>query len=65
MRMLNLIDANPYMTYKELTNSLGVNYSAMQKMLEGMRKKGYLYRRNDGSWHILAINSRIKRKEQQ
>ena len=65
MRMLNLIDANPYMTYKELTNSLGVNYSAMQKMLEGIRKKGYLDRRNDGSWHILAINSRIKRKEQQ
>lgn len=62
VKMLNLIDANPYMTYKELTKSLGVNYSAMQKMLEGMRKKGYLDRRNDGSWHILAINSRIKKK---
>lgn len=62
VKMLNLIDANPYMTYKELKNSLGVNYSAMQKMLESMRKKGYLDRRDDGSWHILAINSRIKRK---
>lgn len=58
-RMLTLIAANPYLTYNELTQMLGINYSAMQKMLEGMRKKGYLERRDDGRLHVLAINSKI------
>lgn len=58
-RMLNLMSANPHLTYKELAQSLGINYSAIQKMLEGMRKKGFLDRRDDRRWHVLAINSKI------
>ena len=34
--------------------------SAVQKQIEGFRKKGYLDRRDDGSWHVLALNSRVE-----
>ena len=39
-------------------DSLIENY---QKQIEGFRKKGYLDRRDDGSWHVLALNSNIKK----
>ena len=59
-RLLNLMRDKPYITYTELARSLSVNRSAVQKQIDSFRKKGYLERRNDGRWHILAINSRIK-----
>jgi len=59
-RLLNLMRDKPYITYTELAKSLSVNRSAVQKQIDSFRKKGYLERRNDGRWHILAINSRIK-----
>lgn len=58
--LLNLMRDKPYITYTELARSLSVNRSAVQKQIDSFRKKGYLERRNDGRWHILAINSRIK-----
>lgn len=39
-------------------DSLIENY---QKQIESFRKKGYLDRRDDGSWHVLALNSNIKK----
>lgn len=60
-KMLKLLTTHPFITYKELAKQLEINYSAMQKMLEGMRKKGYIDRRNNGSWHVLAFNSKTKR----
>ena len=59
-RLFNLMRDKPYITYTELARSLSVNRSAVQKQIDSFRKKGYLERRNDGRWHILAINSRIK-----
>ena len=45
----------------EMADYLSVNRSAVQKRVEGFRKKGYLDRRDDGSWHVLALNSNIKK----
>ena len=49
----------PFVTFSEMAEQLSVNRSAVQKQIEGFRKKGYLDRRDDGSWHVLALNSRV------
>ena len=58
--LLNLMRNNPNITYSEMAESLSINRSAVQKQIDNFRKKGYLERRNDGRWHILAINSKVK-----
>ena len=45
----------------EMADYLSVNRSAVRKQVEGFRKKGYPDRRDDGSWHVLALNSNIKK----
>lgn len=45
----------------EMADYLSVNRSAVQKQVESFRKKGYLDRRDGGSWHVLALNSNIKK----
>ena len=59
-RLLGLMRDKPFATFSEMSDYLAVNRSAVQKQVEGFRKKGYVDRRDDGSWHVLAINSRIK-----
>ena len=59
-RLLGLLKDRPYITYSELAEALSVNRSAGQKQIDGFRRKGYLERREDGRWHVLAINSKIK-----
>lgn len=61
-RLLTLLQHKPFVTFSEMSDSLSVNRSAIQKQIEGFRKKGYLDRRDDGSWHILAMNSKIEKK---
>lgn len=61
-RLLSLLQKKPFVTFSEMSDSLSVNRSAIQKQIEGFRKKGYLDRRDDGSWHILAMNSKIEKK---
>ena len=46
-----------------MADRISVNRSAVQKQIEGFRKKGYVDRRDDGSWHILAMNSKILQLE--
>jgi Fic family protein len=59
-RLLGLMRDKPFVTFSEMAAYLTVNRSAVQKQVDGFRKKGYVDRRDDGSWHVLAINSRIK-----
>ena len=59
-RLLGLLKDRPYITYSELAEALSVNRSAVQKQIDGFRWKGYLERREDGRWHVLAINSKVK-----
>lgn len=57
--MLNVMRNQPYITYSHLAAALHVNRSAVQKQIDNFRKKGHLERRDDGRWHILAINSKV------
>ena len=58
-RLLALLLDKPFVTFSEMAELLSVNRSAVQKQIDGFRKKGYLDRRDDSSWHVLALNSRI------
>ena len=58
-RLLALLLDKPFVTFSEMAELLSVNRSAVQKQIEGFRKKGYLDRRDDGSWHVLALNSKV------
>ena len=59
-RLLELLHDKPFVTYSEMAEHTSVNRSAVQKQIEGFRKKGYLDRRDDGSWHVLAMNSKVE-----
>ena len=59
-RLLALLRDKPFVTFSEMAELLSVNRSAVQKQIEGFRKKGYLERRDDGSLHVLAMNSKIE-----
>lgn len=55
-RLLRIIQENPYMTYAEISNLLGINVSAVQKLIKGMSGKGYIGRNDKyGSWHLFAM----------
>ena len=56
-RLLNLLEENPYVTYAKLSEELGINVSAIQKLIDGMVEKGYIQRRDtDKSWLVLATS---------
>ena len=59
-RLLALLRGKPFVTFSEMAEQLSVNRSAVQKQIEGFRKKGYLDRRDDDSWHVLAMNSKVE-----
>ena len=56
-RLLHLFQDNPYVTYARLSEELGINVSAIQKLIDGMADKGYIQRRDtDKSWLVLATS---------
>ena len=59
--VLAFLCEKPFATFTEIAEHLSVNRSAVQKQIEGFRKKGYLDRRDNDSWHVLAMNSRIQK----
>lgn len=55
-KLLDLLQKNPYATYAEMSGLLGINMSAVQKLIKGMMDKGYIGRsEKEGNWHIFAI----------
>ena len=56
-KMLHLMKANPGITYNQMSEALGINNSAMQKLLDGLKKKGYVERYHD-SWRVYAITTK-------
>lgn len=59
-KILSLLREKPYITYNELSREAGVTYSSMQKMLDLMRRKGFIERReNEKRWQVLAYNSKL------
>lgn len=55
-QILRLMRNNPYVTYVEINKALGVNISAIQKLVKRMIEKGYIVRQDDGAWRVLATS---------
>ena len=56
VRLMEFIQQNPYATYMEISGELGINMSAVQKLIKRMTEKGYIGRsEKDGNWHIFAL----------
>lgn len=57
-RLLAILREAPYATYARLSEEIGINVSAIQKLIDGMVEKGYIQRRDsDKSWHVLASST--------
>ena len=55
-KLLSLLLLNPDMSIATLAEKIGINKSAMQKLMDSMEDKGYISRNEkDGTWHVLAI----------
>ena len=54
-KLLNILSSDPYITYAELSARVGINVSALQKLLDSLSQKGYIQRRESGAWHVFAI----------
>ena len=55
-KLLDILQKNPYATYSEMSGLLGINTSAVQKLIKGMTEKGYIGRsEREGNWHVFAI----------
>ena len=57
-RMLRLMKDNPEITYAELSTSLGINPSAVQKLVKNMIVRGYIARQEQGLWRVIATTIR-------
>lgn len=56
-RILGIFKDNPYITFAKLSEEIGINVSAIQKLIDGMEEKGYIQRRDtDKSWLVLATS---------
>ncbi len=56
-RILGVLKDNPYITFAKLSEEIGINVSAIQKLIDGMEEKGYIQRRDtDKSWLVLATS---------
>ena len=55
-KLLDFLQKNPYATYAEMSGLLGINVSAVQKLIKGMTDKGYLGRsEKEGNWNVFAF----------
>lgn len=54
--ILQHMQSNPFVTYKELATNLGINTSALQKLIKRMTDNGYITRQSNGAWHIIATS---------
>lgn len=55
-RILRLMRENPSISYAELTSSLGINTSAVQKLVKRMVDNGYIVRHENGAWRVIATS---------
>ena len=55
-RILRLMRDNPDITYAQLTTDLGINTSAVQKLVMRMTDNGYIARLENGSWRVIATS---------
>ncbi len=51
-----LMRDNPGITYAQLTTDLGINTSAVQKLVKRMTDNGYIARLENCSWRVIATS---------
>ena len=57
-KVLSLMQANPYITYAEMAANIGINISALEKIIGRMKEKGYLERQAaEKSWYVFALST--------
>lgn len=57
-KILHTLQLSPNITIARLAEQIGINKSALQKLLKTMTEKGYIARNaNDGSWHVVAMTT--------
>lgn len=57
-KLLSTLRHTPNMSIAALATTVGINKSAMQKLIKSLTEKGYIMRsETDKSWHVLAISS--------
>ena len=54
--ILRLMRENPFVTYAELTSALGINTSAIQKLIKRMVDNGYVTHNEQGAWRVIATS---------
>lgn len=57
-RILRLMRDNPDITYARLSADLGINTSAVQKLVKRMEDNGYIARLEGGMWRVIATSMR-------
>lgn len=55
-RIARLMRDNPDITYAQLTTDLGINTSAVQKLVKRMTNNGYITRLENGLWRVIATS---------
>lgn len=55
-RIARLMRDNPDITYAQLTTDLGINTSAVQKLVKRMTNNGYITRLENVSWRVIATS---------
>lgn len=57
--VLNALQLYPDISIARLAERIGINKSAMQKLLKTMTDKGYITRsEKDGKWHVVAVSTK-------
>lgn len=56
--VLTVLQLHPDISIAGLAERIGINKSAMQKLLKNMSDKGYIARsEKDGKWHVVAVST--------
>ena len=55
--ILRLLQVEPKSTYAYLQEEIGINRSAIQKILQNLRDKGYIEKAPNGSWRVFITPS--------
>ena len=57
-KILRIMQSQPSVTIDSLREQLGINKSAVQRLLSSLKEKGYIESRdNEGGWRVLITPS--------
>ena len=57
-KILRELRTEPVITFAYLQEEIGINRSAIQKMLQSLQDKGYIQKDENGKWRVFITPSR-------